>query len=157
MLKNQISIERLRTMETTIVREVTVNYRSSVAMSETLSGPAEVAAIFRQILPDNSREHLMALYLNGAHQPIAYSIVSTGTATSSAAHPRELFQPALLVGAVALLIGHNHPSGSLEPSKEDRTVTRRIKEVSELIGIKLLDHVIVTDEGYMSFSDSGEL
>jgi DNA repair protein RadC len=63
----------------------------------------------------------------------------------------------LLVGAVALVIGHNHPSGGTEPSKEDRTVARCIREVSELIGIKLLDHVIVTDDGYLSFSETGEL
>lgn len=144
-------------METTIVREVTVNYRNQKMLTETLRQPEEVARVLREILPDNSREHFMAVYLNGAHQVIAYSIVSTGTANSSLVHSREVFQPALLCGATALLIGHNHPSGETTPSSEDKAITKRLKEVSDLIGIKLLDHVIVTDDDYYSFSEHSQV
>jgi DNA repair protein RadC len=83
-------------METTIVREVSVNYRGGERLGETLRQPGEVVEAFRRILPDNSREHVMALYLNRAHKVIAYSIVSTGTATSAPVHPREVYQPAIL-------------------------------------------------------------
>ena len=141
-------------MNTTIVREVSVNYRNPKNISDTLKDAEAVAKVMREILPDNSREHFMAVYLNGAHQVIAYSIVSTGTANASLVHSREVFQPALLCGATALLIGHNHPSGKEEPSFEDKKVTKMIKEVSELIGIKLLDHVIVTDDKYYSFVEN---
>jgi len=141
-------------MNTTIVREVSVNYRNPKNISDTLKDAEAVANVMREILPDNSREHFMAVYLNGAHQVIAYSIVSTGTANASLVHSREVFQPALLCGATALLIGHNHPSGKEEPSFEDKKVTKMIKEVSELIGIKLLDHVIVTDDKYYSFVEN---
>ena len=140
-------------METTFIREVTVNYRNPKTITDTLRDAESVAKVLREILPDNSREHFMAVYLNGAHQVIAYSIVSTGTANSSLVHCREIFQPALLCGATAFLIGHNHPSGKVDPSHEDKQVTKMIKEVSGLIGIKLLDHVIVTDEDYYSFSE----
>ena len=98
-------------METTIVREVSVNYRGGERLGETLRQPEEVAAAFRRIVPDNSREHVMALYLNGAHKVIVYSVVSTGTATSAPVHPREVYQPAILVGATAVVLGHKHPSG----------------------------------------------
>jgi DNA repair protein RadC len=70
-------------------------------------------------------EHFVALYLDGRHRAIADAIVSIGTATASLVHPREVFQPAIAVGACALLIGHNHPSADLTPSAEDLEVTRR--------------------------------
>jgi len=138
-------------MKTTIVREVTVNYRGpKVKFSETLKSPEAVALVIRKILPCNSREHFIALYLNTAHEVIAFSVVATGNANSCPIHPREIFQPAILSGAVALIVSHNHPSGRVDPSPEDKKVTSRLKEVGDLIGIKLLDHVIVTDESYRS-------
>jgi DNA repair protein RadC len=144
-------------METTIVREVSVQYRGAVNMGETLRQPEEVAAAFRSIMPDNSREHFMALYLNGAHKVIAYSVVSTGTATAAPVHPREVYQPAILVGATAIVIGHNHPSGSVEPSAEDRQVTQSLKTAANLLGLKLLDHIVVSDSEHFSFHSSGAL
>lgn len=140
-----------------LVREVSVNYRNPKTIGGTLKNAEAVAKVLREILPDNSREHFMAVYLNGAHQVIAYSIVSTGTANASLVHSREVFQPALLCGATALLIGHNHPSGQEEPSSADKQVTKMIREVSELVGIKLLDHVIVTDDKHYSFVENSSL
>jgi DNA repair protein RadC len=144
-------------METTIVREVSVNYRAAVQMSETLSHPGQVAEAFRSILPDNSREHFMALYLSGAHRIIAYSIVSTGTALAAPAHPREVYQRAVLVGSASIIIGHNHPSGAVDPSREDKQVTSGLKAAGELLGIKLLDHLIITDFEHYSFHGNGQL
>ena len=84
-------------MKTTFVREVAVKYRGPrVKFSETLSTPHAVAEVVRKILPDNSREHVIALYLNGAHEVIAFSVVATGLANSCPIHPREIFQPAIL-------------------------------------------------------------
>jgi DNA repair protein RadC len=144
-------------MDTTIVREVSVNYRGGHELGETLRQPEQVAAAFRRILPDNSREHVMALYLNGAHKVIAYSVVSTGTATSAPVHPREVYQPAILVGATAVVLGHNHPSGSTEPSAEDRRITQSLKTAAEVLGLKLLDHLVISDEGHFSFHSNGAL
>ncbi|MES2462098.1 MAG: JAB domain-containing protein [Armatimonadota bacterium] len=98
-----------------------------------------------------------ALYLNASHEVICYSLISTGTADAALILPREVFQRALAAGAVALLFSHNHPSGHVIPSPEDRRATTRLKEVGELLGIKLLDHVIVSDQDFYSFKDSGEL
>ena len=99
----------------------------------------------------------MALYLSAAHEVICYSLISTGTANAAMISPRELFQRAIACGAVALVFAHNHPSGHVEPSAEDRRVTTQIKDAGELLGIKLLDHVIVSDTGFYSFQDKGEL
>jgi len=144
-------------METTFVREVTVNYKQQTAYTDTLRNPEEVAAVVRGLLPDNSREHFLALYLSSAHKIVAYSVVSTGLANSTVVHPREVFQPAILAGATAIFISHNHPSGETRPSSEDEKVTKRLKEVADLIGMRLLDHVIVTDTSYYSFVEGGQL
>ena len=145
-------------METTFIREISVNYKAKAQkMGATLREASEVAPVLRGLLPDNSREHFLALYLNGAHEVIAYSVVSTGSANSAPVQVREVYQPALIAGALALIVGHNHPSGKTAPSQEDRGVTKRLKEAGELIGIKLLDHLIITDTEYRSFAESGEL
>jgi len=109
-----------------------------------------VADFVRSILTDNSREHFVALYLDGAHQVTSYSIVSIGTANASMVHPREVFQRAILAGAVSIIIAHNHPSGVLTPSDEDHKVTQRLKDAGDILGIKLLDHIIISDHSQKS-------
>jgi DNA repair protein RadC len=137
---------------TTFVREVTAVYRGARRAVDKMESPESVAAFLRKILPDNSREHFMALYLDGGHKVIAFSVVSTGTANSCHVHPREIFQRAYLTGAVSIIVGHNHPSGQVEPSQEDRKITNQLADVAKILGIKLLDHVIVTDSAFYSLS-----
>ena len=112
---------------------------------------ADVAIFVRSILTDNSREHFVAMYLDSLHQVAAYSIVSIGTANMAPVAPREVFQRAILSGAIAIVVAHNHPSGSPHPSDEDRAVTKRLHESGNLLGIRLLDHVIVADVSHYSF------
>jgi DNA repair protein RadC len=131
-----------------MIREVAIRYvgaRRRVA--EKIASPAEAARYFRRRIHDDAREHFIALYLDGRHRAIADAIVSIGTATASLVHPREVFQPAIAVGACALLIGHNHPSGDPTPSAEDLEVTRRLAEAGRILGIVLLDHVVWTRDG----------
>lgn len=144
-------------METTIIREVAVNYRSDKPLADTLKGPADVAAFVRSVLPDNSREHFLAIYLNSAHKVIAYSVVSSGTANASLVHPREVYQAAVLLGSIAVIVSHNHPSGEVNPSSEDEKVTRQLKEAGSILGIRLLDHIIVADTKEYSFKEEGNL
>ena len=129
----------------TFIREVRATYQPTATPLFAITGPDGVAGFVRSILTDNSREHFVALYLDGANQVASYSIVSIGTANASMVHPREVFQRAILAGAVSIIIAHNHPSGILTPSEEDHKVTQRLKEAGEILGIKLLDHLIVTD------------
>jgi DNA repair protein RadC len=134
------------------VREVRINYHGPKRkIFKVIRESKDAAEIIKRLLPDNSREHFIGLYLNGAHEVIAYSIIATGTANACPVHPREIFQSAILSGAVSILVAHNHPSGSVEPSSADRSVTHNLKEAGELLNIKMLDHLIVTDTGHYSF------
>lgn len=141
------------------VREVSVHYtgRSHSARSP-FRAPADIYRYMANRIGGEAREHFVAVYLDARHRPIADQIVSVGTATASLIHPREIFQAAVLVGACALVVAHNHPSGDPTPSDEDRSVTKRLAEAGKLIGIKLLDHVIIAvPGGFTSMNELGEL
>ncbi len=94
------------------------------------------------------------LLLDGRHRLIAAEEVSVGTLTASLVHPREVFRDAIRNAAAAIVLVHNHPSGDPGPSAEDRAVTRRLRSAGELLGIRVLDHVIVADRGYFSFREA---
>jgi len=128
----------------TFIREVRVNYHLTTEKRFKITGPSDAVDFFRAALPDNSREHFVALYLDGSHQVACYSLISTGTANCSLVHPREVFQRAVIAGCCAMIVAHNHPSGNLTPSKEDKTTTNRLKEAGELLSIALLDSLILT-------------
>ncbi len=144
-------------IQDSFIREARVNYLHCDQVMFKISTSANVANFVRSILTDNSREHFVALYLNAQHQVAAYSIVSIGTANHAPVSPREVFQRAVLTGAIAIVVAHNHPSGSRLPSEDDHKVTKRLFESGMLLGIKLLDHVIVTDNEHYSFNDEGAL
>ena len=93
------------------------------------------------------------MYFDGSHCVVSYSIITIGIANQSLVHPREVFQRAILIGATAVVVAHNHPSGSLVPSQEDISVTNRLKEAGTLLGIQLLDHVIVSDFAFKSLRE----
>jgi DNA repair protein RadC len=109
----------------------------------------------RQVVTDDAREHFVAIYLDGRHRAIGHQIVSVGTATASLVHPREVFQPAILAGACAVIVGHNHPSGDPSPSPEDRAVTLRLAAAANLLGLHLLDSLVWTRRGtFVSLQES---
>jgi DNA repair protein RadC len=137
---------------TTFVREVRVQYRGKKKRTSIRSA-IDIAAFFRKVMPDNSQEHFMAAYLDSSHSIIGYAVVTTGLANSTQIHPRELYQRAVLLGAVAVIAAHNHPSGSRDPSSADKEMTKKLKAAGEIIDIRLLDHVIVTEDSFFSFND----
>lgn len=139
------------------VREVTARYIGPRRKSRVIRSAADAAEFMRPLLRDEAREHMFALYLNGGHRVISHSLVSLGTAQSTLVHAREVFQTALLVGACAVILGHNHPSGELNESPEDLHVTRRIVQAGSMLGIPLLDHVIFSSEGCVSLRDKGHI
>ena len=108
---------------------------------------------FRPRLREFQRESFHVLLLDGRHRLIGLEAVSIGTLTASLVHPREVFREAIRRAAAAMLLVHNHPSGDPVPSIEDRDVTRRLQAAGELLGIRVLDHVIVAEEGYYSFRE----
>ena len=132
----------------TLIREAVVQYRGPRRkVSGRLSAPSDVARFVGRLTQGQTREHFVTIMLDGRHRPIAYQVVSVGTATAALVHPREVFQPAVMVGAVALIVAHNHPSGDPRPSSEDRNVAKRLADAGQLIGIRLLDSLVVVDGG----------
>ena len=95
---------------------------------------------------DLKKEHFVALYLNARNELVHRENISIGTVNASIVHPRDVFAPALEHNATAVIVGHNHPSGNLEPSQEDFAVTTRLKEAGKLLGIHLLYHIILTKD-----------
>lgn len=96
------------------------------------------------------REHFVAFYLDSRGALIAREIVSIGTLDASLVHPREVFEPALRHGAASIIVAHNHPSGSAEPSHEDEEVTRQIAEAGRMLGIRLTDHLVLSKDMWTS-------
>ena len=96
------------------------------------------------------REHLYVLGMNCKNEVLYVELCSLGTLTQSLIHPREIYRIAVLKGAASIIAVHNHPSGNPEPSREDITITRRLTEAGEVLGIKLLDHIIIDGDEHKS-------
>lgn len=103
------------------------------------------------------KEHFIAFFLDTRNKEIHREIVSIGTLNYNLVHPREVFNPAVKALAAAIIVAHNHPSGCLEPSDEDISLTKRLTQAGRLLGIEVLDHVIVSGGGWMSFKEKGLL
>lgn len=104
---------------------------------------------------DRRQEHFICISLNGAHEVIATRVVTIGLVNATQVHPREVFSDPICDRACAVLVAHNHPSGNLTPSEEDKKVTRALKDSGSLLGIKLLDHIIFSQNEFFSFADQG--
>jgi len=109
---------------------------------------AAQAADLLQDIKAERKEHFVGLYLNARHELIHKELISIGTVNASIVHPRDVFAPAILHNATAVIVAHNHPSGDATPSPEDVDVTRRLKEAGRLLGISVLQHIIITEYGY---------
>ncbi len=101
----------------------------------------------------SQKEQLRGLYLNSRYQVVHDELISVGTLTSNIVHPREVFQPAIVHGAIAIIIGHNHPSGTVEPTNADIIVTEQLLQAGKLLGIELLDHLVLTENKFISVMD----
>jgi DNA repair protein RadC len=122
-----------------------------------IHGPADVHRHFFERLRGCPRERFLAVLLDGRHRVMCDVLVSEGTLTASLVHPREVFRDAIRQSAAALVLVHNHPSGDPTPSAEDRAVTERLASAGEVLGIRVVDHIVVAEHGYHSFSEAGEL
>ncbi|MBW2730788.1 MAG: DNA repair protein RadC [Deltaproteobacteria bacterium] len=118
---------------------------------------AEVYAHLAPQLLDLRQERFLVLALDARHRPLRIWPVARGSATSVEVHPREVLGPLIRHGAVATVVAHNHPSGDVLPSADDRSLTNRLKAACDLVGIPLLDHLIVAGSDYLSFADQGLL
>jgi DNA repair protein RadC len=104
---------------------------------------------------DRKQEHFLCASINGANEILNIRVVSIGLVDRSPVHPREVFADALMDRAAAVIVAHNHPAGSLEPSAADVEITTQLKAAGLILGIPLLDHIIFNRTGYYSFLETG--
>lgn len=136
-----------------IVREP----HSALYGSPQLSQSSEVYRFLRAHFDGRPHEEFLALFFDAKHTPVGYQVVSVGSLTLSIVHPREAFKAAVCMNAAAVIFSHNHPSGDPTPSLEDRTLTKRLVSAGELLGIRVLDHIVMGEGRYISFADEGWL
>ena len=119
-----------------------------------ITRPVEVLPLIRHYA-DRKQEHFISVSLNGANEVTAVRVVTIGLVNKSQVHPREVFSDLITERAAGLIIAHNHPSGDLTPSREDREVTVRLREAGSILGIPLMDHIIFHSKEYYSFAEHG--
>lgn len=122
-----------------------------------ITKPLDVVKVIKQLIGDEDREYLLVICLNVRNEINNISTVSIGSLNSSIVHPREVFKTAILSNSCSIILTHNHPGGSINPSNEDKNVTERIKEGGRILGIELLDHIIIgfDNPNYYSFKEQG--
>ena len=121
-----------------------------------ISAPQDIYPALLEFV-SKRQEHFIVVTLNGSHAVINVRVVSIGLVNRTVVHPREIFYPAVQDNAVSIIVAHNHPSGNLEPSKEDIEITDKVKKAGEIMGIQLLDHLIISKNGLFSLSEAGKL
>ena len=136
-------------------RVTLVRQNRAMPPSSLLTTSATAAAILRPLFAGLDREQFLVCGLDAKHSIIGVNVVSIGSLTLAIVHPREVLKPLILMNAVAWICAHNHPSGDIAPSQEDRVLTSRLRQGADLLGISLLDHLILTDERCYSFADQG--
>jgi len=122
-----------------------------------ISGPESAERLFRRFIGELDREKFIVAALNTKNEVNSIEIVSIGSLNASIVSPREVFKSAILSNAASIIVCHNHPSGHIEPSKEDLSITVRLVEAGLLLGIPVIDHIIIGDDTTYSFKDKGQL
>lgn len=147
-------------MKNNIVSEVEISYKNKIPYNQRqrISNSQNAYEILTQLFPENTidyRETFIVLYLNKAHQILGYSTISQGGTSNTTVDIKMVIQTALLANASCIMLAHNHPSGNVQPSSDDNRITNRIIEAAKLFDITVLDHLIITNENYYSFTDNG--
>lgn len=145
------------------VREIVLSYRrrpgaGDSGSSQSMSTPMAAAALVHHLIGGEVVEVFGILCLSTKHSLLAYHEVSRGSLDTTVVHPREVYKAAILSNAAGAILAHNHPSGDPTPSSDDVMLTGRLKQVGEIIGVEVYDHIIVgCDRQYVSFRDLGRL
>lgn len=150
--KNNKSLKRIIIVSIKMVRESSVLYNI-----RRISESKDIVDLGKKFLDELDREELIVACLNTKNEVNSVNVVSIGSLNNSVVHPREVFKAAILSNAASIVIIHNHPSGDVTPSKEDKEITLRIKESGIILGICLLDHIIIGNDTYYSFKEHGDI
>ena len=120
-----------------------------------IKNPESVVKAIRASIKDKAKEHFKLILLNPRNKIIGISTISIGTLNASLVHPREVFKDAIVHTAASVVLAHNHPSGDPEPSEDDLKITKKLVESGKILGIEVLDHIIITKNGFKSFKEEG--
>ena len=123
-----------------------------------MTRPEDVHEILQSLLKaedleDREKEHFWVLMLDARNRIKTLDLISLGTLNSSLVHPREVFRRAISLGCSAIILAHNHPSGTIDPSGEDIAITEQLASAGNILNIEVLDHIITTEDGYYSFKE----
>ena len=148
----------------TYIREAELIYRRRRTATDAaepaftpVRSSGDVAPIARTLIGARLTESLIVLALDSKNRILGFHEVARGSVTACPVQLSDVFRYPLIAGAASVIVAHNHPSGDVTPSAEDRAFTRRIVEAAALLGMRLLDHLVVSDERHFSFLDAGEL
>ncbi len=130
---------------------------TAILNKTVVSSSSDIAQYLQALLRDYRHEVFAVIYLNQANKINHFEIISEGGITGTVADPRIILKKALEQNAVSLILCHNHPSGSLRPSRADEDLTNKIRDASRYFDIRVIDHIIVSETGYYSFADEGKL
>ena len=143
------------------IRTVTWRFKESIELdlpakkSITIRTPSDVFENYQSLFKGQVRERFVVFWLNSANKVIGFEIISEGILNSSLCHPREVFRGAVVSTSAAIILAHNHPSGNVEPSQEDISITKQLVESGRIVGIPVHDHIIFADNSYTSLAERG--
>ena len=146
----RVPAKRVNIVSVRMVKECSMLYKNRVIRS-----PEDGYRLLQQFLGEVDREHFIVVCLDTKNQPTAINVCHIGSLNASLVHPREVMKPAILSNAASIIVGHNHPSGSAEPSQEDIQVTRKLVEAGKIIGIDVIDHIVMGEDEFVSLKEKG--
>ncbi|MFR6472233.1 MAG: JAB domain-containing protein [Turicibacter sanguinis] len=144
--------KRINIVSIKMVKESSFLYQTRQILS-----PKDAYEMIKEQLEGLDREQFIIACLNTKNEPTNITVVSVGSLNKAIVHPREVFKTAILSNAASIMAFHNHPSGETTPSQQDIQLTKRLYEAGELLGIKLLDHLIIGDGSFTSLKEKGYL
>jgi DNA repair protein RadC len=146
------------TLDIPACHEVQIHYRRPIYdLQKQISSSEKTVKVLRSFVDEDRIDHkefFWVILLTNANQIVGISEVAVGTTNGVAVNIKEICQLAILTNASGMIVSHNHPSGKLKPSESDKNITIKLKKVLDLIDVHLLDHIILTSEGYTSFADN---
>ena len=145
------------------IRTITWRFKESIELDQELAhkrsviirSPADVFENYQSLFKDQGRERFIVFWLNSANKVVGFEVITEGLLNSSLTHPREVFRGAIVATAASVILAHNHPSESIEPSQEDISITKQIVEAGKIIGIPVHDHIIFAGNNFTSLAERG--
>lgn len=157
LIENLVKITGIGPGKATLISSaIEFSRRKLTPNRKKVSYPTDILPAVRHYVT-REQEYFITVCLNGAQEIIQTNLISIGIVNRTLIHPREVFADAILTRSASIILCHNHPSGNLDPSPEDLQVTEKLVEAGELLGIKVLDHIIFSDNNYYSFTENSKI